>query len=44
MKETIEFLEDAINNANMEGKLKRKALANLYGYWHSLQKAFETKE
>lgn len=44
MKETIEFLEDAINNANMEGKLKRKALANLYRYWHSLQKAFETRE
>ncbi|MEM4848332.1 MAG: DUF763 domain-containing protein [Ignisphaera sp.] len=37
MKETIEFLEDAINNANLDTKLKKKALENLYHYWCSLQ-------
>lgn len=37
MKETIEFLEDAINNANIDGKLKKKALDNLYRYWRSIQ-------
>ncbi len=37
MRETIEFLEDAINNADIESKLKKKALENLYWYWHSIQ-------
>jgi hypothetical protein len=44
MKETIEFLEEAINNANLDGKLKRRALENLHSYWVSIQKVFESKE
>ena len=36
MRETIEFLEDAINSAKIESKLKRRALENLYRYWRAL--------
>lgn len=39
MRETIQFLEDAINNARIEYKLKRRALENLYRYWRRLQEA-----
>jgi len=44
MRETIEFLEDAINSANLDAKQKRKALENLYNYWRSLQSALEDVE
>lgn len=40
MRETIEFLEDAINNSKLDGYLKKRALENLYRYWKNIEKIY----
>jgi len=44
MRNTIQFLEDAINSSKLDGKLKRKALENLYHYWRKIERATLNKD